>query len=96
MLHRERHLENVTGEPHATERGAEQRRLDRRAARDDTSVRDPQLELADVGAERAGAVVVLAMDVGRHHSPERDELGAGRDRREPAAGKEDPVQRLER
>ena len=47
-----------------------------------------QDEAVDEAAEGAVAVVVLAVDVTGHAGPDRDELGAGRDRREPAARQE--------
>ncbi len=54
-------------------------------APEDAPVGDAHLERADVLAEAAVDVVVLAVDVGGHHAAEGDELGAGRDGREPAA-----------
>ena len=67
-------------------------RLDSRAALDDAAVGDAQLERGDVRAEAAVAVVVLAVDVGGDHAAQRDELGARRDRGEPAARQEQAVQ----
>ena len=63
---------------------------------DDAAVGDAQPQRRDVAAEAAVDVVVLAVDVGGDHAAERDELGAGRDRREPAARQERAVQLVER
>ena len=45
-----------------------------------------ELDPLDVLGERAVAVVVLAVDVGREGAAERDEAGPGRDGHEPAVG----------
>ena len=55
----------------------------------------PHAETGDVIAEAARFVVVLAVDIGGYHAAERDELGAGRDGCEPAAGHEEAVDLME-
>ena len=50
-------------------------------------VGEREAQRAEVGAERAGGVVVLAVDVGRHHAAERHVTGARHDRHREAAGR---------
>ena len=59
------------------------------------AVRAPEFEAADVAAERSRAVVVLAVDVVRDRTAERDELGARADRQEPTARNDHREQLLE-
>ena len=55
------------------------------------AVGDLHAQPRDVAAEAAVAVVIPAVNVGRHHPAHRDELRAGGDRHEPAARQEQPV-----
>src|SRR5687768_1118024 len=61
-------FENGAGQPHSADRGAEQIRIFRQGAGQDTTITDTDLERGDVIAERSIAVVVLAVDIGRYHS----------------------------
>ena len=81
---------------HASEGGAEELGLELPRAAHEATVRDAQQELAHVAADAAGAVVVLAVDVGGHHAAQRHLLGARRHRREPAAREQQPVQLAQR
>ena len=67
-----------------------------RRALHDAPVGHAHAQPQHVGAEAAVAVVVLAVHVGRHHAAQRDELRAGRDGREEAAGQEEPVDLAQR
>ena len=65
-------------------------------ALDDAAVRHAHAQGEDVAAEAAVAVVVLAVDVGRHHAAQGDELRAGSDGGEEAARQEEAVELEER
>ena len=62
------------------------------AALDDAAVGHAQAQGGDVGAEAAVPVVVVAVDVRRHHPAQGHELGARRDGQEEPAGQEEAVQ----
>ncbi len=65
-------LEDVAGEPHAAERGAEELRLALVGPISSIApVGDAQPQRAHVRAEAAGDVVVLAVHVGGDHAAER-------------------------
>ena len=68
----------------------------RRAALHDAPVGHAHAQARHVRAEAAVDVMVLAVDVGRHHAAQGDELGARRDGQEEAARQEEPVQRRTR
>ena len=87
-LHAEADLEDVAGEAHAAQRGEEQLGVLLARALDDVAARHAQLERHDVLADRAGHVVVLAVDVARDHAAQGDEPGARRDGDEPVLGQE--------
>jgi hypothetical protein len=89
-------LEHVSRETHASDGRAEEIGLLGRRAPQHAAIRDAQAQAPHVRAERAGAMVILAVHVGRHHAAQRDELGSRRDRRVEAAREEEPVERLHR
>ncbi len=82
------HLHDEPGQPHAAHGGEEELTLEGGPARDALAVGGHQDQTLDELAERAVAVVVLAVDVAGHARPDRHEPGAGGDRREPAARQE--------
>ena len=85
-------VEHVAGQAHAADGGVEQLGLDARASASTIApVPTRSRSAADVPAEGAGAVVVLAVDVGGDGAAQRDERRAGRHRHEPAARQEGAV-----
>src|ERR1019366_1764424 len=87
----ELHFEDVPEKAHAADRGVEQIGERRRPALDHAVVGEPHLERPHVLAEAAVPVMVLAVDVARHHAAEGHELRSRRDGREPAARNEDAI-----
>jgi hypothetical protein len=88
-LHAQLHLEDVAGQAHAADGGTEEVALALGRAGQDAPVGHAQRQARDVLADAAGHVVVLAVHVGGHRAPERDELRPRRDRHEVAAREED-------
>ena len=86
----------MTGQAHPTQRRLKQLRFELSRTRDDAAVGDSQRQLLHVLADAPVTMMVLAVHVGRHHPAERHESRAGRDRGEPAARQEHPVQLIER
>jgi hypothetical protein len=85
-------LEDVTGESHSTQRRAEELGLALLGHLQHAIVRDAHAQRADVLAEAAHHVVVLAVHVARHHAAERHVLGSRIDGRRPAARREEGVE----
>ena len=85
----------MAGQAHAADGGAEEIRVLIPRTFHDPPVGHAHLEGPHVGSEAAIPMVVLAVDVGRDHAPERHEHRPRRDGWEEAAGKEDPVQLVE-
>jgi hypothetical protein len=77
--------QDETRQAHAAHGGPEQLGLFVRAAGDHAAVGDEQLDPADVVAEAAVDVMVLAVDVAGDGAPDRHELRAGHHRREEPA-----------
>ena len=86
----ELHLEHVTREPHAAQRRAEQLGLGCVADLEHAAVGDAHAQRADVLAEAACHVVVLAVHVRGDHAAERHVLRAGRDRAKPSRAEGTP------
>ena len=76
------------GQAHAAKGPGEQLGIFGKAAPPDRSVGAKQIEPIDEVAETAVAVVVLAVDIGRRHSAQRDEFGSRGYIRKPAARQE--------
>ena len=87
-LQTERHLEDVSGEPHPAQSRAEQIRLRLIGHLDDPPIREPHLERRHMLPEAPFDVVVLSVHIGGHHPTDGDELSSGSDGREPAPRKE--------
>ena len=83
-------------EPHAAHGGVKQLGVLGAIALEHAAVAHAQLERAHVASERAGHVVVFAMDVRGDHAAQGHVSGAGRHRREEAAREKDAVELAER
>ena len=80
----DRGRQDHAGQPHAADRRLEQPRIARRRAVMEAAVGAQQLERLDMAAERAAAVMVLAVHVIGDGAAKRHELGARHDLREEA------------
>ena len=76
------------GQPHAAQRAVEQNYIVLLEAPADFTIGSHHVCPVDSGAETSVLVAIFAVDACRNGTAERDELGPGRNHREPAVGQE--------